>query len=196
MKNTTHHLSTGKITEIGTGHAVFLLQRAPNETIVDRLGGRFRVVTIEVGPGADPTDVARALAEAGARTAISKYSVVAESDLAPVAIAHAIESADSVETLILIAPQAIRTNGASRDLPLEEIKAPTLALFGTRDEVTAPETGRIYARRIPCCFYTLVYDAGHDISTDRPQALLSVVCDFLEHHEKFVVAAGSSAISP
>ena len=196
MKSASKDLSTGKITEGGSGNAVFLLQRAPNETIVAQLGRRFRVVTIEVGPSADPTDVARTLAEAGARTGISKYSLVAESDLAPVAIAHAIESADSVETLILIAPQAIRTNGASKDLPLEEIKAPTLVLFGTRDEVIAPETGRIYARRIPCCFYTLVYDAGHDISTDRPQALLSVACDFLDNREKFVVPAGSSAISP
>ncbi|MBV8135298.1 MAG: hypothetical protein JO121_06605 [Deltaproteobacteria bacterium] len=196
MKNTRHHLSTGKITEVGSGNAVFLLQRAPNQTIVDQLGRRFRVVAIEVGTGADLTEVAGTLAEAGARTGISKYSLLADSDLAPVAIAHAIESADSVETLILIAPQTIRTNGAAKDLPLEEIKPPTLVLFGTRDEVTAPETGRIYARRIPCCFYTLVYDAGHDICANRPEALLSVVCDFLDHREKFVVPAGSSAISP
>src|SRR5262249_18808570 len=126
---------------------------------------------------------------------ITKYCLIAESELAAIAIAHAIAFGDLVEALILLAPSC-PSSGADIDLPLEELNAPTLVFFGTRDQVVKPETERIYARRVPKCFYTLVYDAGHDIGADRPQALLAVVRDFLEHREKFLVPHGSSVINP
>ena len=99
-------------------------------------------------------------------------------------------------SLVLIAPLPATSNGASAELPLEQINAPTLVMFGTRDQIVAPETGRIYAQRIAKCFYTLVYDAGHKIGADRPQALCTVVRDFLEHREKFLVPRESSIINP
>jgi hypothetical protein len=41
-----------------------------------------------------------------------------------------------------------------------------------------------------------VYDAGHVISVDRPEAFTDVVRDFLEHHETFVVRRTPSLIHP
>src|SRR5262249_31139446 len=126
---------------------------------------------------------------------IAKYCLIAESELAELAIAHATRSGDSVEALILLAP-AYPSNDNSDDLPLEEISAPTLVLFGTRDQVVPPDTDRNYARRIPNFFYTLVYDAGHDIGLDGQQSLYAVVRDFLDHREKFIIPHQSPAINP
>jgi hypothetical protein len=41
-----------------------------------------------------------------------------------------------------------------------------------------------------------VYDAGHGISTDRPEAFAEVVVDFLERHEAFVISRTETVIHP
>ena len=181
--------------ERGSGSAVFFLQTALKSHLADRLAEGFRVITFDAPASHDRQSVLRALARAAEQLGLAKYCLMAESHLAQVAIAHAIGSGDSVEALILIAPLQ-GSNGASTDLALEEINAPTLVLFGTRDQIVAPETGRVYARRIPRCFYTLVYDSGHNIEADCPHALYAVVRDFLEHGEKFVIPHEGSAINP
>jgi hypothetical protein len=182
MENSGNQLSSEKA-------VVVVLQASTNSALVDQLSREFKVIALEVQTGRD-------LAGAMKPHNIQKFSLIADSESVLAAIAMAVESGDSLETLTLIAPQAIGTNGALRDLSLEKIGAPTLVLFGTRDERLAQESGRIYARRIPKCFYTLVYDAGHDIAADRPQALQTVVRDFLRHREKFVFPHQSSAINP
>jgi pimeloyl-ACP methyl ester carboxylesterase len=178
----------------GSGSAVFFLQAALKSPLADRLAEGFRVVTFDALASHDRQSILSALSRAAAQLGIAKYCLMAESDLAQAAISHAIGSGDSVEALILIAPSQ-GPNGASTDLPLEEINAPTLVLFGTRDQIVPPETGRVYARRIPRCFYTLVYDSGHDIEADCSQALYAVVRDFLQHREKFVIPHESSVIN-
>lgn len=93
-----------------------------------------------------------------------------------------------------------RLRGVNRDPELErrlvDIKAATLVLFGTRDGVIPPEMGRSYVERIPNCYYALVYDAGHVIEAERPEALFAAVRDFLEHRETFVVSRKSTVINP
>jgi pimeloyl-ACP methyl ester carboxylesterase len=185
-----------RYTDNGSGDAVLLLQPVLNRALADHLAVNHRVIGIEVrdpGKGPQISELVGAVLE---QLRISKYGLIAESELASAAIAHTIKSGGSVEALVLIAPPSDASNGASADLPLEQINAPTLVLFGTRDEIVAPETGRIYAARIPKCFYTLVYDSGHDIANDRPQALHAVVRDFLAHREKFVFPHESSVINP
>lgn len=183
-----------RFTDAGSGNVVFLLQARKSE-LADRLAEEFRVVTFDGGSAHDLSGLADALGRAAQQLGIAKFCLLAESEFASAAVAHAIEVGDSVEALILISPQ-VGASTESIDLPLEQINAPTLVLSGTRDRLVAPETGRVYARRIPKCFYTLVYDAGHDIEIDRPQALHEVVRDFLEHREKFVISHDRSAINP
>jgi pimeloyl-ACP methyl ester carboxylesterase len=62
--------------------------------------------------------------------------------------------------------------------------------------VTPPETGRVYRAQMPNCNYVLVYDAGHDVGADRPEAFSSLVGDFLERHEAFIVSQKSSLLNP
>jgi pimeloyl-ACP methyl ester carboxylesterase len=93
-----------------------------------------------------------------------------------------------------------RLRGPDRDPALEarlpRLAAATLVLFGTLDRVIAPAMGRFYKDLIPNCHLVFVYDAGHAIGTDRPEAFTEVVGDFLERHEAFVISQAETVIHP
>ena len=93
-----------------------------------------------------------------------------------------------------------RLRGPDRDTDLERqlagLTTPTLVLFGTVDRVIPPDMGHIYKELMPNCHLVFVYDAGHAISTDRPEAFTEVVADFLERHEAFVISRTDTVIHP
>jgi pimeloyl-ACP methyl ester carboxylesterase len=93
-----------------------------------------------------------------------------------------------------------RLRGPNRDPELEdrlgEIRVPVIVLFGTEDRMIPPAMGPIYAQRIPNCHFVLVYDAGHAIDADRPEAFAGVVADFVQRHERFVVGNETTVINP
>jgi pimeloyl-ACP methyl ester carboxylesterase len=93
-----------------------------------------------------------------------------------------------------------RLRGPDRDAALEarmrDLATPTLVLFGTLDHVIPPEMGRHYKEMIPNCHLVFVYDAGHAISTERPEAFAEVATDFLERHEAFVINRTMTLIHP
>jgi pimeloyl-ACP methyl ester carboxylesterase len=76
------------------------------------------------------------------------------------------------------------------------LAVPTLVVFGTRDMLIPPELGRVYREKMPNCQYVLVYDAGHEVGADRPEAFASLVSDFLERREAFIVTQKSSLLHP
>lgn len=91
-----------------------------------------------------------------------------------------------------------RLRGPDRDAELEarmrDLATPTLVLFGTLDHVIPPEMGRCYRALMPNCHLVFVYDAGHAISTERPEAFADVTLDFLERHEAFVINRTATVI--
>jgi pimeloyl-ACP methyl ester carboxylesterase len=93
-----------------------------------------------------------------------------------------------------------RLRGPDRDADLERqlagLSTPTLVLFGTADQVIPPDMGHLYKELMPNCHLVFVYDAGHAISTDRPEAFTEVVTDFLERHEAFVISRTPTVIHP
>jgi pimeloyl-ACP methyl ester carboxylesterase len=93
-----------------------------------------------------------------------------------------------------------RVMGPNRDPALEdhlgEIEAPTLVLFGTQDRMIPPETGSVYKERMKSSYFILVYDAGHAIAADRPEAFAGLAGDFLERQERFIVSAEPTVIHP
>ena len=93
-----------------------------------------------------------------------------------------------------------RLRGPDRDAELEtrmrEPATPTLVLFGNLDAVMPPEMGRHYKALLPNCHLVFVYDAGHEISTDRPEAFADVTADFLERREAFVISRTPTVIHP
>ena len=93
-----------------------------------------------------------------------------------------------------------RLRGPDRDAELERrlpgLTTPTLVLFGTLDAVIPPSMGRLYKDLIPGAHLVLVYDAGHGIGTERPEAFTDVVADFLEHGDAFVISRAPTLIHP
>jgi pimeloyl-ACP methyl ester carboxylesterase len=93
-----------------------------------------------------------------------------------------------------------RIQGASRDTALEgklgEVQTQTLVVFGTADQVVPPAMGRTYRERMPNCHYVLVYDAGHAVAAERPEALTNTIIDFLELRETFIVSRRDGRINP
>ena len=93
-----------------------------------------------------------------------------------------------------------RLRGPDRDAVLEarmhDLAAPTLVLFGTLDRLMPPEMGRHYKTILPNCHLVFFYDAGHEISTDRPEAFADVTDDFLQRHEAFVISRADTLIHP
>ena len=93
-----------------------------------------------------------------------------------------------------------RLREPDRDVDLESqmrrLPTPTLVLFGTLDRVIPPEMGRFYRELLPNCHLVFVYDAGHAISTERPEAFAEVTVDFLERREAFVVSRTETVIHP
>jgi len=100
------------------------------------------------------------------------------------------------QTLTLIR----RLRGKPQDPDLEarmrDIAVPTLVLFGTLDRMIPPEMGRFYKAAMPNCHLILVYDAGHAIATDRPEAFEEAVADFVERREAFVISRTETLVHP
>jgi len=93
-----------------------------------------------------------------------------------------------------------RLRGPARDSDLEArmatIEVPTLVLWGTLDRMIPSETARRYKELMPNCHIVLVYDAGHAMDAERPEAFAEVVGDFLERHEAFLISRTETLIHP
>jgi pimeloyl-ACP methyl ester carboxylesterase len=93
-----------------------------------------------------------------------------------------------------------RLRGPDRDPALEArlsgLTIPVLVVLGTRDGLIPPEMGRIYKDLIPDAHLVFVYDAGHAIAAERPEAFVEVVGDFLEREDAFVISRARTVILP
>lgn len=89
-----------------------------------------------------------------------------------------------------------QTHDEVAEARLGEIKCPTLTVFGVNDRSVAPEAARLYAEKIPNSNISLVYDAGHLMEAERPEALIDAVSNYVEHRETFIVGRGSNLINP
>lgn len=87
-------------------------------------------------------------------------------------------------------------NDAEAEGRLGEIPCPTLVIFGSEDKMVAPEAPRIYRERIVNSNLSFVYDTGHLIEAERPEALVNAVSDYVELRETFIVGRQTGIISP
>ena len=69
-------------------------------------------------------------------------------------------------------------------------------LFCLEDKLVASEAARIYRARIPNSNIAFVYDAGHLIEVERPEALINAVSDYVELRETFIVGRQTGIINP
>jgi pimeloyl-ACP methyl ester carboxylesterase len=103
---------------------------------------------------------------------------------------------EAARTLLLVR----RLRGPNRDAELEarlrDLATQTLVVFGTLDGVIPPDMGRIYKELMPNAHLVFVYDAGHAIAAERPEAFAEVVVDFLERTDAFVISRGRTVVLP
>jgi pimeloyl-ACP methyl ester carboxylesterase len=108
----------------------------------------------------------------------------------------------SVDPAIVAKEQALvqRLSGGGHDTEAErrlgEIACATLVLFGSADTLVAPEAARLYRAQIPNSNIGFVYDAGHLIEAERPEALINAVSDYVELRETFIVGRHTGVINP
>jgi pimeloyl-ACP methyl ester carboxylesterase len=76
---------------------------------------------------------------------------------------------------------------------LPEIKARTLIVMATRDEMIPAKSGQVLKEQIPASHLTYIYDAAHAIEVDQPERLLRLVKAFLERGEAYIVNFGDEA---
>ena len=79
---------------------------------------------------------------------------------------------------------------------LGEVRCPTLVVFGANDKIVAPEAARVYRERIPNSNISFVYDSGHLIEAERPDALINAVSDYVEHRETFIIGRENHLFNP
>jgi 4,5:9,10-diseco-3-hydroxy-5,9,17-trioxoandrosta-1(10),2-diene-4-oate hydrolase len=128
----------------------------------------------------------------------------APADTAKRLFAHPDKARDftSVDPAIVAKEQALvqRLTGGRHDAEAErrlsEIACATLVLFGSEEKLVAPEAARLYRARIPNCNIAFVYDAGHLIEAERPEALVNAVSDYVELRETFIVGRQTGIINP
>lgn len=134
---------------------------------------------------------------------LARFDLLAHGPHATAALRLALEQPHAVRTLVLLAPRAIGRDGAPGDgvdaallERLPGIAVPSLAVFGTRDTAAPPEAARHYRERIAGCNLVFVYDAGAAMMDERPEAVVSLVLDFLQRHDLFLVRRESDLIFP
>ena len=71
-----------------------------------------------------------------------------------------------------------------------DIKALTLVLLGTEDGVTPAEVGQMLRRELQRAHFIYVYDAAHALEVDQPDRVTTVLTDFLERGDGFLVNWG------
>jgi pimeloyl-ACP methyl ester carboxylesterase len=107
-----------------------------------------------------------------------------------------VDPAQAAQTMALVQ----RLRGPARDTMLEarvnELATQTLVVFGTRDSVIPPELGRLYKELMPNAHLVFVYDAGHAIAAERPEAFVDVVTDFLERGDAFLIRRSRTVVFP
>ena len=93
-------------------------------------------------------------------------------------------SPERTELLSLLAGRW-REAGVDASRRLADLACATLVVFGQEDRLVSRGAGGIWKAEVPNCSLSYVYDAGHAIAIDRPDALTNVVLDFVEPPRNF-----------
>ncbi len=95
---------------------------------------------------------------------------------------------------------ALRLGGAIHDTEVEgklgDIGCATLIVFGLADKTVESAAAAIYREKIANSNVSIVYDAGHVIVAERPEALIDAVSDYVERRETFIVGRQRRIINP
>jgi pimeloyl-ACP methyl ester carboxylesterase len=192
---------TIRYAESGEGRPVVLFPAGGGELfsdVVTELAAQHRVIVLDVPVfGLEKVrDFAESLSQSLTRLDVVSFSVIGVAQGATLALGQAVYTPGQIHRLILLSPPLASVQSPDLGARLREVKAPTLVLVGTRDRSGSRDAGRRCREQIPACHLLLVYDAGHAITTDRREACLSPIGEFLEQGEGFIVSHDSQLIRP
>jgi 3-oxoadipate enol-lactonase len=71
-----------------------------------------------------------------------------------------------------------------RDAPVENIRVPTLIMYGEEDTVYPPELARAMASRITGAEITMIKGAGHLANMEQPEEFNRILLDFLSRNNR------------
>jgi pimeloyl-ACP methyl ester carboxylesterase len=183
--------------EAGNGHPVIVFPAKEGELadpLVRKLAESHRIISLNLSSGdfASANQLAEKLPRALTSIGIGQYSVMGISAGALHALALAIAAPELIDRLILLAPTKLSADGGSLDF--NRVSAATLVLVGTRDRSGALEAGRLCRERIQSCHLSFVYGAGHEMASERPEAFLDAIGQFLKEGEQFIIFHESQEI--
>jgi pimeloyl-ACP methyl ester carboxylesterase len=188
------------------------------------LAQTHRVIALGIpGFGDVPTEPSLAVASdfaalfnrAAGALGLERYHLLAHGLGAGIALSMALARPEPVENIVLLAPMAIQPQRPADALPhdlaerlrcefagsgfesaLKALRVPVLSLFGTLDTISPPARARLYRTGLPVGYIAMVYDAGHRLEAERPEAIKSLTADFLERGERFIVSKSTGLINP
>jgi pimeloyl-ACP methyl ester carboxylesterase len=137
---------------------------------------------------------------------LERFSVIAGSHAFELAFRMAAYNPKMVEDLVLFAPSAadlenLPEGQGFRRWPVKneqdnqiEAASKTLVLFGADDQRFSSQSIGACRKKLPNCHAVMVYGAGAEVESDRPEAVAAFVSDFLKRKENFLVQMRSSVI--
>ena len=183
--------------EAGSGHPVIVFPAKEGELadpLVRKLAESHRIISLNLSSRdfASANQLAEKLPRALTSIGIGQCSVMGISAGALHALALAIAAPELIDRLILLAPDQLSEDGGSLDF--SRVSAATLVLVGTGDRSDALEAGRLCRARIRSCHLSLVYGAGHEMTSERPKVCLEAIGQFLKEGEQFIIFHESQEI--
>jgi pimeloyl-ACP methyl ester carboxylesterase len=182
--------------EAGSGEAVIAIgESATAAPALEELANGRRVMLV-AQDGSAPETLARRIAAALDRMGVARFDVIGHGAGAAAALWLGVAKPEAVGAIVLAAPTALNERGSELERRLPEMKRPVLALFGTNDRAAPPEEGGRYRAVLPDCHLMFVYEAAHEIASDRPEALAFIAREFFERRDLFIVSRASGLAFP
>jgi pimeloyl-ACP methyl ester carboxylesterase len=177
--------------EAGVGDPLLVLGGSAGPAL-SLLAARRRVIVLDLAAAGLAGGTARErAAAAGAvldRLELGPCDLLAAAAGAEAALWQAAGAPDRVRAIVLESPPE---PGPVLAAALPGIGAPALVLCGTRADAGPAGPGVTCQALLPNAFLSYVYDAGHDIRGDRPDAFAAVVSDFLTRQGRFLARDGA-----
>jgi len=174
--------------EAGVGDPLLVLGGSGGPAL-SQLAARRRVIALDLAAGASARERAAAVGAVAGSLELGPCDVLAAGEEAEAALWLAAGAPDLVRAIVLESPP---DPGPELAAALAGIFAPALLLCGTRDDAGPAGPGVTCQQLLPNAFLSYVYDAGHDIRGDRPDAFAALVSDFLTRQGRFLARDGAA----
>jgi pimeloyl-ACP methyl ester carboxylesterase len=174
--------------EAGVGDPLLVLGGSGGPAL-SQLAARRRVIALDLAAGTSARERAAAIGAVAGSLELGPCDVLAAGEEAAAALWLAADAPDLVRAIVLESPP---DPGPELTAALAGIFAPALLLCGTRDDAGPAGPGVTCQQLLPNAFLSYVYDAGHDIRGDRPDAFAALVSDFLTRQGRFLARDGAA----